>query len=106
IHFIPGPRECADGMNFWFPPALAHHGYKGMTEVYAACYDTGPILRWVTDRLVAHPLDFLVSSIGNALDLLGLEYWPEPLGNVTLREGPVMSQAFLVLVLVPGIAMW
>jgi hypothetical protein len=58
----------------------------------------------VIGEFARDPLHFLVFSIGNAADLLQLSYWPGDFAKVTLREVTVMSQIFLVGVLLPALA--
>ena len=103
IHFIPGPGQCSTGQNSWAPPALGLHGYQGTSEIHAAPYETWPILSWVIHELARDPLHFFVFSIGNAADLLQLPYWPSNFAKVTPRQVTVMSQIFLVGVLVPAL---
>ncbi|MDP9000334.1 MAG: hypothetical protein M3O46_09505 [Myxococcota bacterium] len=106
LYFRPRDDQPSAGMNYWYPPARAHHGYVGTAVVPTSLYDTGRVLSWVADRFVEHPFDFLVVSLGNALDLFGFPYWPEDYALLPARRATILKQLFLVFVLVPGLAMW
>jgi hypothetical protein len=45
-------------------------------------------------------------SIGNALDLFGPTLWPDDFAPLAPRRATILGQAVLVLVLIPGMAMW
>jgi hypothetical protein len=106
LHFVPGPGDRHDLGNWWFPPALEHHGYKGTADVTGSIYDTPRVLSWVMGRFVRDPVEFGTVSIGNALDLFGPTLWPEDYAPLAPRRATILGQAVLVLVLIPGMAMW
>jgi hypothetical protein len=87
----------------WVPPALLHHGYKGMGRVPATIYDSGGVLRWVGQRFIEDPVLFVVRAVGNALDLFGLDYWPDGYGDWPERAVMVWRQLWNALVLIPAI---
>jgi hypothetical protein len=87
----------------WVPPALLHHGYDAMGSVTRAIYDSPGLLGWVFERLKQDPGMFLVRAAGNALDLFRLEYWPDDFGRLPERAATVAKQAFLLLVVAPGL---
>ncbi len=87
----------------WVPPALLHHGYDSMGKVTRAIYDGPGLLEWVFERLKKEPGMFLVRAAGNALDLFRLEYWPDDFGRLPERAATVAKQAFLLLVVAPGL---
>jgi hypothetical protein len=105
LHFVPGPGECSGGMNYWFPPSRVRRGYHGTGEVPGSIYDGRRILSWVRDRFTASPTEFVVVAIGNSLDLLSTDYWPDDVAKISTHEATVFAQVFLVAVLVPGLAM-
>lgn len=106
LHFIPQPHsQCADGMNFWFPPARVRRGYQGVGDVPTSIYDTRGVLAWTARRVAAAPLDALSKAVGNSLDLLGTDYWPDDFAWISKRQATVLAQVYLVAVLFPGIAM-
>lgn len=106
IHFVPRAGECAGGMNFWYPPSRVRKGYQGTAEIQGSIYDTRRILSWVWDRFASAPGDYLVTSVGNALDLLSTDYWPDDYAVISARQAVVFAQVFLVVVLVPALAVW
>ena len=87
----------------WVPPALLHHGYESMGSVTRAIYDAPGLIGWVLERLRQDPGMFLVRAAGNALDLFRLEYWPDDFGRLPERSATVAKQAFLLLVVAPGL---
>ncbi|HVJ17692.1 MAG TPA: hypothetical protein VM686_19860 [Polyangiaceae bacterium] len=87
----------------WFPPALLHHGYTKTEQVPAAIYETGALLRWVWQRFRDNPAEFAVRAAGNVLDLFRFEYWPDTFAVFSRRFVTVQVQAFLLLVVVPGL---
>lgn len=90
----------------WVPPALLHHGYEAMGSVTRAIYDAPGLIGWVFERLRQDPGMFLVRATGNALDLFRLEYWPDEFGHLPERSATVAKQAFLLLVVAPGLVAW
>ena len=105
IHFVPGPGECGGGMNYWYPPGRVRRGYQGTGEIQGSIYGTGRILAWVRDRFVAAPVEFVVVAIGNSLDLLSTDYWPDDYAKVPAHDATVFAQVLLLVVLIPGLAM-
>ncbi len=87
----------------WVPPALLQHGYQELGKVGRTIYDAPGLLRWVFERWKADPAMSLVRAAGNALDLFRLEYWPDDYEGVPERIATVAKQAFLVLVVAPGL---
>jgi hypothetical protein len=87
----------------WVPPALLHHGYKGMGRVPATIYDSGAVLRWVGQRFREDPALFAIRALGNALDLFGLDYWPDGYGSWPERVALVWRQLWDALVLIPAL---
>jgi hypothetical protein len=87
----------------WVPPALLHHGYETQPEVPFSIYDTGSAFAWFYRRLVEEPGAFFVRVVGNWLDLFRFEYWPEDHGPLPARSASVLKQAFLLLVVTPGL---
>jgi hypothetical protein len=106
LHFVPLPGERRDVGNWWFPPALGQHGYRGTAEVSGSVYDTSRVLTWVKDRFVRDPVEFAAKSLGNALDLFGSTLWPEDFEPLARRRATILEQVVLVFVLIPGMAMW
>jgi hypothetical protein len=104
--FKAEPGELGTGPNCWNPPSLWQHGYRQGGSVPASIYDTLGVLGWVKHRFVEHPIDFVVTSIGNSLDLFSLEYVPAEFGPIPIRWVNVMAQVFGALVLVPGVVGW
>jgi hypothetical protein len=91
----------------WVPPALLHHGYQGMGRVPASIYDQPAVLRWLAGRFAENPLLFGVRALGNALDLFGLDYWPNEFGRWPERLLTVWTQLFFALTFVPAaFALW
>jgi hypothetical protein len=87
----------------WVPPALLQHGYQELGQVGRTIYDAPGLIRWVFERWKAEPAMFLLRIAGNALDLFRLEYWPDDYDRVPERVVAVAKQAFLVLVIAPGL---
>jgi hypothetical protein len=106
VHFIPPPGPLADGPNLWFPPALSAHGNRGVLKIPVSPYDTLHVLGWTLGRAFQHPWRFAVASVGNAMDLFGIDYWPYEFGQWKRRTVRVAAQAYLLLVLVPALAAW
>lgn len=99
----PGTR--GDGFN-WTPPARLHHGYSGTLEVPAVFYDTSGLLAWIGRRFVEDPVEFVIVSLGNALDLFRLEYWPDDYARLPPRWAEVLKQLFFAGVLIPALVAW
>ena len=107
IMFRPGPgRYQAMGPADWYPPARLHHGYLGVTEVPVSMYDTGGLLGWLKQRLMEAPFEFVVATVGNALDLFGSAYWPDDFVGLTVRQVIVWKQVVFFLIVVPGLVAW
>lgn len=105
VHFKAPPGIKDGGPRHWHPPALIHHGFRGMAEVPASLYDTWGVLRWVGGRFAESPAEFLMTSVGNAADLFGLDYWPGGYGKLSSRAATVWKQAYFVIALLPGLVM-
>jgi hypothetical protein len=79
-------------------------GYSSYAEVPASIYDTSAVLGWVVDRLKDDPVEFVLASLGNAIDLFGNAYWPDDYAELASRRVLLLKQAVFVFVLVPGLA--
>ena len=99
------PGAPGDGFG-WVPPARLHHGYAGFGEIPALFYDTGGLLAWLARRFAEDPIDFVIVSFGNALDLFGLDYWPDDYARLPARWAGVVKQLFFAGVLIPALVAW
>jgi hypothetical protein len=106
LHFVSVPGESPGGNTWWWPPALGQYAYHGTADVPGSIYSTSHVLTWVKDRFVHNPFEFVVVSVGNALDLFGQTLWPDDYEPLPRRYARVLEQLFLLGVLIPGMAMW
>jgi hypothetical protein len=75
----------------WVPPALLHHGYKGLGKLPATIYDTRGLLRWYGNRFLESPGVFVGRALGNGLDLFGIDYWPDNYDALGTRTATILK---------------
>ncbi|MFT3837732.1 MAG: hypothetical protein QM723_12135 [Myxococcaceae bacterium] len=104
LTFAPQSAELSTGPNTWTPPGRMQLGYTEYAQVPGSIYDTGAVLGWVLERLRDDPVEFLLGSLGNAIDLFATSYWPDDYTDLPSRRVTLLKQAMFVFVLVPGLA--
>lgn len=92
----------------WGPPSKIMHEYKSTGNVPTHIFDTAGVMKWVGQQFLHHPIDFLVSAVGNVFDLFNPHFiWPGGFGGLPLRWIWVMQQIFFFVVLIPAlVACW